>query len=241
VPALATPLPFPCVGTCDSFGAVPRVDRSPESRVDEPYDIDPRLDETIALVESAHQWARATAHELRRVAPSAAQGALTGFMVGGPAGAAVGALAGGAGRGPAQDLGAPAAPGIQNAAAVQLLGALLRPETIDALGALALGHAGNPTVPVLGTRVPVAAFANLIAALATQAAVRHHQTMSSVRAPSHHATRPPTAAPEKRAEALLALLAEAATDDDGRDISTCCSDDYATERDLADLDRLEAE
>lgn len=212
---------------------------------DAPLD-DGALGETIALVEGARQWARSTARELRTAAPGAAQGALTGFLVGGPAGAAVGAVAGGMGQQGRQHTAAmsAAAPGVENAAAVQLLGALLRPETMQALGALALGRAGAPSVPVLGTRVPVTAFANLLATLATQAAARHHQTVFPARtARTHLPDRPGVAAPETRAEALLALLAEAAAvdEEEGDAPEVCGLDRAASQRDLADLDRLEAE
>ncbi|HEX6749584.1 MAG TPA: hypothetical protein VF092_19975 [Longimicrobium sp.] len=54
-------------------------------------------------------------------------------------------------------------------AANQLLQTLFRPETLQALLAMALGNAGRGEVPVGDTPVPVGAFANLIGVLAGQA------------------------------------------------------------------------
>jgi hypothetical protein len=53
-------------------------------------------------------------------------------------------------------------------AAGQLLQTLLKPETMQALGSLAMGAMGKPDVSVGGTPVPVGAFANLLKTLATQ-------------------------------------------------------------------------
>lgn len=215
-------------------------------------------DATSALVESASSWAKAIGKEIQTVAPGALQGALTGFMTGGPAGAALGAVAGGVGahmgspatRGAAP--GALASPtGDANIAAVQLLAALLRPEVIQALGAMASGSPAAPqTVSVAGTPVPVAAFANMIGALAGAASAQHTaQVPPSAASPAYLAGRP-AATPGQRAEALLGLLHEAAReeamsdwdDDDGEDVDEV--DDWneaLMDRDLADLHRLEAE
>ena len=134
--------------------------------------------ESLLLIENAGQWAKTAGRELQTVAPGAIQGALKGFMIGGPAGAALGAVAGGAGARlrspthaatPSANLTAANQSGaVANPAALQLLAALLRPEVIQALGAMSLGAAGVPQVPVAGQQVPIAAFANLLSTMAGQ-------------------------------------------------------------------------
>ena len=193
--------------------------------VDALLDDYPEFADLAQLLESVGQWTKVVGRELQATAPGAMQGALTGFMMGGPVGAVAGAAMGGAGArlGTASSSGA--AGGASNTAAVQLLAARLRPEVIQALGAMALGPAGAGAVPVAGTQVPVAAFANMLGALSTQAAAQHG-----------------TRAPSARPEALLALLSDAADDDDDDDDDAADGwDEALAERDLADLDRLEAE
>ncbi|MBK9035863.1 MAG: hypothetical protein IPL61_32210 [Myxococcales bacterium] len=205
----------------------------------------PDLEDTIALIEGASQWIKTVGRELQATAPGALQGALTGFMAGGPAGAAAGAVIGGVGSrlGAAPAAGAPTTASVGNAAAIQLLAAILRPEVIQALGAMALGSSGAASVPVAGTPVPVAAFANMLGTLANQAAAQHHATLPPAAvAPAYSAG---ATAPRARAEALVALLADAADDDladvdEFADVDDSWSEAMA-QRDLEDIDRLEAE
>lgn len=224
---------------------------------DELLDDEPGLVETLEIIESAAQWVRVAGHELRAAAPGALQGALTGLLTAGPAGAAVGAVAGGVGSrvgagAPARSSGASARGVPSNAAGAQLLAALLRPETMQALGALALGTAGASAVPVAGTQVPVAAFANLLATLAAHAAAQQHASTPPASATPAYLAGTNATTSVARAEALLALLAEAEAteagvieDDDaggaGDDGWDGWQDARWVERDLTDLDRLEAE
>jgi hypothetical protein len=81
------------------------------------------------LTDTAATWIKAVGTEVGKVAPGAIQGALTGFMAGGPAGAAIGAVGGGANAYMKGSAGAQASPVIAqqpNAAAIQLLAAILR-------------------------------------------------------------------------------------------------------------------
>ncbi len=197
------------------------------------------LDE-LQLIDSAGQWASVVGQHLQKAAPGAIQGALTGFMSGGPVGAVAGAAMGGAsaylkpGAGAA---GASAASGggAANPAALQLLAALLRPEVLQALGAMSAGASGAQQISVAGQPVPVAAFANMLASVAGQAAFNHHAATPSPGA---------AAQPSVRAEELLSLLAEAAADDeadDELDDHDAAFDAWAEAADLADLELLEAE
>jgi hypothetical protein len=178
------------------------------------------------LVDSATSWLKTVGNEIGKVAPGAIQGALTGFMTGGPAGAALGAVGGGAsaylkGTAPAPAM-TPVVAQQPNAAALQLLAALLRPEVIQALGAIA-NPAGPQTVSVAGTQVPAAAVANLLASLAGNAVT-------------------PTMTALPRAEDVLSLLHEAAGEDDDYREAWAEEDELwneaLDERDLADLERL---
>lgn len=219
----------------------------------------PDLDATRALVESAGSWAKLVGKELQAAAPGAMQGALTGFMTGGPYGAALGAVAGGVGSAvarhgsPPMSGAAAAVPtGDTNVAAVQLLAALLRPEVVRALGAMAMGPSSAPaSVSVAGTQVPIAAFANMISSLAGAAASQHHvQAPPSTGVPTYLAGHA-AATPHQRAEVLLSLLHEAATETYDEDDEDEDWDDDVDEteqwnealmdQDLADLARLEAE
>jgi hypothetical protein len=220
----------------------------------------PGVGATSALVESAESWSKVVGKELQAAAPGAIQGALSGFMTGGPYGAALGAVAGGVGsavashKSPQPNAVAPG--GDANIAAVQLLAALLRPEVVRALGAIAMGPSAAPaSVSVAGTQVPVAAFANMISTLAGAAAAQHHvQAPPSGGVPAYLAGQP-AATPQQRAEVLLSLLHEAATepydeDDEPDDWDDDWNDeldeaarwnDALMEQDLADLARLEFE
>ena len=64
--------------------------------------------------------------------------------------------------------------GATGGAAGQLLRTISRPETLKALGSMALGPAGKRQMNVAGMPVPVASFANLLGVLANQAAAEHH-------------------------------------------------------------------
>lgn len=217
--------------------------------------------EALLLIENAGQWAKMVGRELQTIAPGAIQGALTGLVTGGPAGAAMGAVAGGVGarlgstaRAPGQPAnlaGSPVAGSVANPAALQLLAALLRPEVIQALGAMSLGAAGVAHVPVAGQQVPVAAFANLLSTIAGQAAFAHHATTAPA-SPARYGAGSQASSPQVRAESLLRLLAEAEawdasnetdadTDADAEDDADGEVDHWAEEADLADIDRLEAE
>jgi hypothetical protein len=66
-------------------------------------------------------------------------------------------------------LAAPA--GAQGAASAQLLTLLSRPETMQALLALLMGSSGRSSIPIGERQVPVTAFANAIAELASEAAI----------------------------------------------------------------------
>ena len=185
--------------------------------------------EELQLIDSAGQWASVVGQQLQKVAPGAIQGALTGFMTGGPVGAVAGAAMGGASAylNPGAASGG-AAGAAANPAALQLLAAILRPEVLQALGAMSAGASGAQQVSVAGQQVPVAAFANMLANVAGKAAFTHHANVPS----------PAAASPAPvRAEELLELLAEAAEVEQHDD----ASDAWAEATDLADLDRLESE
>jgi len=117
---------------------------------------------------------------------------------------------------------------------------------VQALGAMALGPAGAASIPVAGTPVPIAAFANLVATLAAQAAAQQHaSTPAAVAVPAYLAGVANPTSPSARAEALLGLLAEAEFDesdleDADLDGAVALADALAMQRDLEDLDRLEA-
>jgi hypothetical protein len=193
------------------------------------------LDE-LQLIDSAGQWASVVGQHLQKAAPGSLQGALTGFMSGGPVGAVAGAAMGGASAYLKPGAGAPGANaasggGAANPAALQLLAAILRPEVLQALGAMSAGTSGAQQISVAGQPVPVAAFANMLASVAGQAAFNHHAATPSPGA---------AAQPSVAAEQLLSLLAEAA-DDDEFDDHDAVFDAWAEAADLADLELLEAE
>jgi hypothetical protein len=106
---------------------------------------------------------------------------LVGTALGGPIGGAIGsslgslasgALASATGQPPPAPSGAPGAGGIGqligglvgggSPAAGNLVQTLLKPQTIQALGSMALGALGKDTVPVAGKDVPVGGFLNML-------------------------------------------------------------------------------
>jgi hypothetical protein len=138
-------------------------------------------------------------------------------MAGGTGGLA-GALPGLVGRGAGAI--APALGGIAGGAAGgaagQLVRLLSRPEVLQALTSMMLGPAGRRQVPVGGTPVPVASFANLLGVLANQAAAEHHLIVAgeSAGTPSYLLDNTGEAIgdpfdPVSRAEVLLMRLAGA--------------------------------
>lgn len=170
-----------------------------------------------------------------RALPGAATGAATGAALG-PLGALGGALIGGLGSllggpggapaGPAPPAAAPAPaparPAVSPVAAItsgpaagQLLSAIARPETLQALMAMLMGQAGRPTVPVgpQGTPVGLGAFTNLLGVLANQASAELRTLVgdSDEGVPRYlmeHAELDP-AVPEHQAAALYTLFREA--------------------------------
>jgi hypothetical protein len=124
--------------------------------------------------------------------PAAGGGGLGGLISGG-----LGALLGGGGGG---------------GAASQLLQTITRPETLKALGSMAMGSAGNPNVPIGGTSVPVAAFGNLLKTLVGKAEAEYAEsvgrtgtTPAYMRSFDGEAVADPSI-PDNRALALYALL-----------------------------------
>lgn len=166
--------------------------------------------------------ARAAGRRVQQAAPGILHGAATGFVAGGPAGAVVGGALGAAGAAgssppgaaPVAASGRPAPP-IANPAALELLLAVLRPEIVEALMALALGGNGARWVPVAGVPVPVTTAAHLVKSLAEQAAAAH-PARPLTRVPRYlaeaHARGQDLASPAVRAESLRALLRESASD-----------------------------
>jgi hypothetical protein len=111
-------------------------------------------------------------------------GQVVGTAFGGPVGAAIGGSLGSlAGRGIGAATGQKPGPGGGGAggfagilgglggllggssAAGQMLQTVLKPQTMQALGSMALGAMGKPNIPVGGTPVPVGAFGNLLKVL----------------------------------------------------------------------------
>lgn len=155
----------------------------------------------------------------KRVLQGLAGGAMSGVagLAGGPGRALPGPLGAIAGAvGPVLGRAAGAVAGGGSPSAAQLLRTITRPETLQALLSMAMGGAGRRQVPVAGTPVPPAAFANLLGQLANQAAAEYHQTVAG------ESTGTPMylldgagefvgdpADPMSRAEVLLVRLAEA--------------------------------
>jgi hypothetical protein len=205
---------------------------------------------------------------VKKAAPGMLQGAVTGVQMGGPWGALLGAGAGGLAGATGTSLGgltggapgvmpamtgspaavAPGFAGIANPAAAQLLGALMRPEVLQALLAQAMGASGATTVPVQGVAVPVTAYTNLIQSLAAEANAAHRGApMRRTRKWSERVARASARAPEAETAAihgaaLLELLARAEADEDREragDAEYDEADHDADFADLLDLARLE--
>lgn len=131
---------------------------------------------------------------------------LAGTLTGSSRGGGLGALIGGASG---------AAPAGRGGAAAALGAALQRPETRQALQALASG--GNPSVPVGGTSAPASAFAGLLGALGREAAEAYDNQLPDV-VPGYllDGRGQPVVDPrdeELRAARLLALLSLSARTD----------------------------
>lgn len=109
----------------------------------------------------------------------------------------------------------PGAPAGTSPAAATLLQLLSRPEVLQGLMAMAMGSVGARAVPVGGTPVPPAAFANLLGTLATRAAAEAHASGAAEEGvPSYllgadGEALVDTTLPEERAGRLLGLLAAA--------------------------------
>jgi hypothetical protein len=154
----------------------------------------------------------------------------------GAAGPALGALAGGGGGSPA---------------AAQLARTITRPETLQALLAMALGGAGRQQIPVAGTPVPASAFANLLGQLANQAAAEYHQTIAgeAVGTPMYLLDQAgefigDPADPASRAEVLLRRFGEAdalEAAEYGERYGEAYDEGYDESDEQWELDELEAE
>lgn len=182
-------------------------------------------------------------------------GTAVGTVFGGPVGAALGGALGqaaggaiGAATAPrrpapgAPARGAPARGGSPSAAA--LLQIVQRPEVLKALLAMALGRAGNPTVPVGGAQAPAGAFGNLIGSLAGRALTEHHAVVAGETGMPGYLLDADGAAvvdptdPAARADRLLEVLAAAPPDPVDLDEDEPVPDEfdeYWDELDLAEL------
>ena len=127
-------------------------------------------------------------------------------------------------------------------AASQLLQTIAKPETIQALGSMAMGALGKPNVQVGGASVPVGAFGTLLKTLIGQAELEYSEALASAEgdgAPSYmkdFSGQPVSdpAVPLNRAIALYQLLQASAPPSE---LDTAEAD--AAEADAAELD-LEA-
>jgi hypothetical protein len=149
---------------------------------------------------SLANFGRQVAQRLPAIAQGAIQGGITGAPMGLPGligGTLTGGLIGGlTPPGARPRLATPAAPPVPGAvpqppgapvpAAAQLMAVLTNPQILQALTQMLLGRAGAPSVPIAGTPVPVAAAANLIGTLATQAAAEY-QSVHGAEATGHAA------------------------------------------------------
>ena len=113
------------------------------------------------------------------------------------------------------DPGAPMEPGAGSSAANQLLQTITRPETLQALAAMAMGSSGITDIPVGGTSVPVSAFSNLIGVLAGQAEAEYAESIARAESAvprymqrSSGEARGDPAVEEDRARALYEFLGE---------------------------------
>jgi hypothetical protein len=180
--------------------AHPRWERLPPERFERVVasELWAEAEDVESFLSGLQDFGRNAGAVFQRAMPGVVQGASTGAAFG-PWGALIGALGGGAAsalsgpaaappRGPAPPAVpavpvaaapapppavapvAPAPPPVAPAPAASLLGLLGRPEVVQALGALALGPNGRPSVQVGSTPVPVAAVANMLSSLAAQSA-----------------------------------------------------------------------
>jgi len=94
--------------------------------------------------------------------PAAAGGGGIGGILSGVAGSLLGGAGGGGGS-----------------AASQLLQTITKPETMQALGSMAMGALGKPNVQVGGASVPVGAFGTLLKALIGQAELEYSEALSA--------------------------------------------------------------
>jgi hypothetical protein len=161
-------------------------------------------------------------------------GTIAGTAFGGPLGAQIGGTLGSlAGKA----VGA-ATSGGGSAAAGQLLQTITRPETIQALGSMAMGALGKKDISVGGASVPVGAFGTLLKSLIGQAETEYAESMavaegdgtpSYMRDFSGQAVSDP-AVPLNRAIALYQLLQAASLGGAER------ADESYDEADAAELD-----
>jgi hypothetical protein len=169
-------------------------------------------------------------------------GSVLGGLVGGPLGAQLGGTLGSvAGK----FAGAAAQPGGVQSAASQLLQTVTRPETIQALGSMAMGALGKKDVSVGGTSVPVAAFGNLLKTLIGNAEAEYSQALTAAEGdgtPSYmhdfsgQAVSDP-AVPLNRAVALYQLLQTAKPSE--MDSEADAEAEYDMEAEQAEWDEME--
>lgn len=154
-------------------------------------------EEVENFMNTLQQFGRQAAPILQKVGPGMAQGAMQGSALGpwgmlaGAVGGGAASLLGGGGPGAAPTPTAPVAartapvaaappmampptsgamPAPAAAAPAQLLALLSRPETMQALLSMAMGQLGRGTITMGQHQVPVPAFANAVAELASEAA-----------------------------------------------------------------------
>jgi hypothetical protein len=158
------------------------------------------------FLDSLKSFASSAGKAVLSAAPSIlpVAGTVLGTVVGGPIGAqlggTLGSLAGkavGAATGQPAPAGSGSAGGIGGiisgvagsllggggggggSAASQLLQTITKPETIQALGSMAMGNLGNPNVQVGGASVPVGAFGTLLKTLIGQMEQEYSEAMAS--------------------------------------------------------------
>jgi hypothetical protein len=182
------------------------------------------------------KFAASAGKAVLKAAPSIlpAVGTIAGTAFGGPLGAQIGgtlgSLAGNA-------VGA-AATGGGSAAAGQLLQTITKPETMQALGSMAMGARGKKDISVGGASVPVGAFGTLLKSLIGQAETEYAEAMAAaegdgtpayMRDFSGQAVSDP-AVPQNRAIALYQLLQSSSRG------SAEAADEAYDEADVAELD-----
>jgi hypothetical protein len=129
--------------------------------------------------DSLKSFASTAGNAVLGAAPSIlpAAGTILGTAFGGPIGAQLGGTLGSlAGKA----VGAATAPGgSASGAAGQLLQTIARPETLQALGSMAMGGLGKSSVSVGGTSVPVGAFGTLLKSLIGQAETEYAEALAA--------------------------------------------------------------